>query len=217
LHAFLAGLAFVAGGVVLLAARVNGLAAVLALLAAAVYVLAYTPLKPRSTLCTLAGAVVGAIPPMIGWAAATGSLAPGAWILAAVLFVWQIPHFLSLAWLYRRDYERGGFRMLPVIDESGVLTCRMAVIYSMALLPIGLAATWAGVAGWVYAAGSCVLALGMVAMALRFAVRREDADARRLFLASLVYLPLLLVLLVADRGPVAESIVLVGSLATGSL
>lgn len=201
LHALAFAVAMVAGGAFLLAVRVNGLTALLALLAAAVYVLAYTPLKARSTLCTLVGAMVGAIPPLMGWAAATGRLDKGAWILAAVLFVWQIPHFLSLAWLYREDYRRGGFRMLPLVDPSGRLTCLVSVLYSAALLPIGLAATVMGVAGWTYAAGSCALAAGMGVMAVRLFLHPTEGRARQLFVASLIYLPLLLTLLLADRGP----------------
>jgi heme O synthase-like polyprenyltransferase len=140
---------------------------------------------------------------MMGWAAARGELGPGAWILGAILFVWQIPHFLSLAWLYREDYERGGFRMLPLIDPSGRATALMVVLYTLALLPVGLAASLAGLAGWVSAAGSLVLGLAFLAFALRLRASLTEASARRVFLASLLYLPLVLGLMVTDRGPAA--------------
>ncbi len=164
------------------------------------YVLVYTPLKTRSSLCTLAGAVCGAIPPMMGWTAVTGTLDYGAWILGAILFVWQIPHFLALAWLYREDYSRGGFRMLPVHDQDGRLTCHLAVLYSLALIPLGLVVTITGLAGWIYAFGSVLLGGVMVTAGVFFTFRRLDIDARRLFIASIIYLPLLLGLMVADRG-----------------
>jgi protoheme IX farnesyltransferase len=188
-------------GLCILAAFANLLTAALALTVVVTYLAFYTPMKPRTPLCTLVGAVCGAIPPMMGWTAAAGRLEIGAWILAAVLFLWQIPHFLALAWLYREDYERGGFRMLPVLDRTGAVTGRMVVLYSLALLPIGLAATLAGMAGWVFLAGSVVLGMGLLALGVRLARLRTDRSARMLFFASLVYLPVMLALLVADRGP----------------
>jgi protoheme IX farnesyltransferase len=200
-QALRAGVASIAVGLAVLAAFANLLTAALALTVVVVYLGFYTPMKPRTPLCTLVGAVCGAIPPMMGWSAAAGRLEIGAWILAAVLFLWQIPHFLALAWLYREDYERGGFRMLPVLDRSGVVTGRMVILYSLALLPIGLAATLAGMAGWVFLAGSVVLGMGLLALGVRLARVRTDRSARALFFASLVYLPVLLTLLVVDRGP----------------
>jgi protoheme IX farnesyltransferase len=186
-------------GPVLLALLAKPLAAVLALLTALIYVLGYTPLKVRTPLNTLVGAVVGAIPPMIGWAAATGRLDFGAWLLGAILFFWQIPHFLALAWLYREDYARGGFRMLPVVDHDGGLTGRIVVLYSLILLPLGLSITLAGLAGLWYAAGAALLGLGLLAAGVRLYRQRQAADARRVFLASVIYLPLLPGLMVADR------------------
>jgi heme O synthase-like polyprenyltransferase len=148
------------------------------------------------------GAICGAIPPMMGWTAATGRVAYGAWVLGAILFVWQIPHFLALAWLYRIDYERGGFRMLPVLDRSGSLTSQVALVYTVALVPIGLAITLAGLAGTVFLVGSFLLGLGMLAQGIRLHLRRTDANARLLFVASLVYLTVFLILLVGNRGPI---------------
>jgi protoheme IX farnesyltransferase len=190
-----------AAGLAVLAAFVNGLAALLALFTVVVYVALYTPLKTRSTLNTLLGAVCGATPPMIGWVGATGALDAGAWSLGALLFVWQIPHFLALAWLYRDDYARGRFAMLPVFDRSGQLTCQIVVLTSLMLIPLALSATLLGLAGWVFTGGSIVLGLWMGARGVRLYRERSNDNARRVFLASLVYLTAILALLVIDRGP----------------
>ncbi|HQT95105.1 MAG TPA: heme o synthase, partial [Thermoanaerobaculaceae bacterium] len=200
-HALAFGVVVAGAGLAILAAEANTLTAVLGLTVVLVYTLVYTPLKPRSPLCTLAGAVCGAIPPMMGWTATGTPLGFGAWLLAGVLFLWQIPHFLALAWLYRDDYARGGFRMLSVVDASGRSTGQAAVLYSMALLPVGVLAALGGMTGWGFAAGSLVLTGGLVALALALAAKKSDAVARRLFLATLIYLPLLLGLMVADRLP----------------
>jgi protoheme IX farnesyltransferase len=196
------GTALAAAGLAVLAVRVNALTAWLGLAVVVVYVAVYTPLKTRSTLCTLAGAVCGAIPPMMGWSGAAGRLEFGAWILAFLLFVWQIPHFLALAWMYRADYERGGFRMLPLVDPTGVITARVAVLYCIALLPVGFVATMAGVSGWIAAFGALACGGGLLLLGAQLARTRSDASARRLFLATLAYLPLLLAFLVLDRAPV---------------
>lgn len=193
------GLGLVAVGIGLLAARTTLLTAALGMAVVAVYTLVYTPLKPRTSLCTLAGAVCGALPPMMGWAAAGTGLGFGAWLLAGVLFLWQIPHFLALAWLYREDYRRGGFRMLPVVEPDGRSTARMVTIYTLALLAVALGATPTGLAGRTYGLGAAVLGIGLLAAGIHLARTRTDASARRLFLATLVYLPLLLGLMVADR------------------
>ncbi len=203
-HALIAGAIASVAGPLLLAWRTNPTAALLALLTGVLYLAVYTPLKTRNSLCTLAGAVVGALPPMIGWAAATGTIGFGALLLASLLFVWQIPHFLSLAWLFRDDYARGGFRMLTVAEPSGKSTFRMIILYSLALLPVALAATAGGLAGWIYGAGSFLLGAAMVLLGVRFHHLRCDRSARRLFFASLVYLPVLLTLMVIDKGPVAR-------------
>jgi protoheme IX farnesyltransferase len=186
-------------GPLLLWTQVAVLPAALAALCLLMYVLLYTPLKPRTPLNTLVGALVGAIPPLVGWTAASGQLAAGGWILAAVLFFWQIPHFLALAWMYRDDYARGGFRMLPVVDASGRLTCRVILLYTLVLLPLGLSATLVGLAGPISAAGSVMLGAGLLWLALRLHGQRTAVNARRVFLASIIYLPLLLGLLVTDR------------------
>ncbi len=198
-HATAYGLVCGAIGVGLLALATGALPALLAAANIVWYVLIYTPMKTRSTLNTIAGAVVGAVPPMIGWSAATGSLALGAWILAAVLFVWQVPHFLALAWMYRDDYERGGYRMLPAIDPTGRLTARMACLWAVALLPVALGVTLIGDAGWIYAAGSLALGGYMTMLGWGLIRRVDHQRARRLFFASVMYLPLLLGLMVLDR------------------
>ena len=187
-------------GCALLAMFSTVLAASFAAVNILLYVLLYTPLKPRTTLNTLVGAVTGAIPPVIGWTAATGTMAPGAWALFGILFVWQLPHFLALAWLYRADYLAGGFVMLPSLDPDGTATAQATLLTSLMLVPVGLLATLTGVAGFAYAAVALVSGLWMSWLALRFLQERSDARARKLFLASLAYLPILLGAMVLDRG-----------------
>jgi protoheme IX farnesyltransferase len=198
-HALLVALVAAGSGVLLLATLVNLLTAALAALVVLLYVLVYTPLKTRSHANTLVGAVCGAIPPVMGWTAARGVLEPPAFILAALLFAWQIPHFLALAWMYREDYARAGYRMLPLEDPSGRRTAAMVLLYSLALIPISLAASAGGLSGWVYAAGATLLGAGLVALGARLVRERSVSNARRVFLASITYLPLLLGLMVLDR------------------
>lgn len=200
-HSFIVAMLLGYIGLAILAMLVNLAAAGLALLTLLIYIFAYTPLKTRTSLNTLVGAICGAIPPMIGWVGAAGSLDYGAWVLALLLFVWQIPHFLALAWLYRKDYERGGFAMLPAIDPSGRLTGRVVVLMTLVLLALGVATALSGLAGWLYAFGSVALGLWLLRLGLRLHAQRSDSNARRVFLASLVYLPTLLCLMVIDRGP----------------
>lgn len=203
-HALLFGLVAAVAGPILLALFVNALSALLALFAALLYVLVYTPLKARTPFCTLVGAVCGALPPLIGWAGATGGISAGGLVLFALLFAWQIPHFLALAWLYREDYARAGFRMLPAIDPNGRVTFHMVMLYTLALLPTALAAALVGAAGPIYAAGSLLLGLGLLFLGAQLYAQRNNAAAKRLFLASVVYLPLLLGLLALDRGPAGQ-------------
>jgi protoheme IX farnesyltransferase len=182
-------------GLAILATLCGPLAALVAFSTWASYLFVYTPLKRRSHLATIVGAVPGALPPVIGWAAASGSLEPGAFILFAIVFLWQIPHFLAIAWLYRDDYERGGFPMLPVIDREGTLTGRQAVLHSVALLVVSLSPVAAGLGGGLYLAGALVLGVALTLAALRLARARNLAAARFLFLASVLYLPALTSLL----------------------
>ncbi|HVN33220.1 MAG TPA: heme o synthase [Thermoanaerobaculaceae bacterium] len=201
-------------GLAVLALKANVLTALLGLAVVLIYTLVYTPLKPRTPLCTLAGAVCGAIPPMMGWTATGAPLSFGAWLLAGVLFLWQIPHFLALAWLYREDYARGGFRMLPAVDPSGRVTGQMAVLYALALVPVGVLGALGGMTGWLFAAGAVALGVALVTFALRLAALRTEPVARRLFLATLVYLPILLGLMVADRVPAQAARLAVATLGT---
>jgi len=163
------------------------------------YLFVYTPLKPRTSLSTLVGAVPGALPPVIGWAAARGSLDPGAWVLFAIVFLWQVPHFLAIAWLYRDDYARGGLPMLPVIDRTGHTTGRQVVANSLALGLVTIVPTAAGMAGRLYLVGALLLSLAMIGASARLASRRTTAAARQLFLVSLVYLTGVCALLIIDR------------------
>jgi heme o synthase len=163
------------------------------------YVLVYTPLKRKTSLATLVGAVPGALPPVIGWAAARGQVEPGAVVLFTILFLWQVPHFLAIAWIYRDDYAEGGLPMLPVLDVDGRLTGRQTVVHSLALLLVSLAPVAAGMAGTVYLVGALLLDVALTAMAVRFAVHRSLKTARGLFFMSLVYLAGLSALLVAAR------------------
>ena len=194
-EATLFGLLLTAAGLALLAALGGALPALVAFATWASYLFLYTPLKRRTHLATLVGAVPGALPPVIGWAAASGRLEPGAFILFAIVFLWQIPHFLAIAWLYREDYERGGIQVLPVIDREGVLTGRQAVLHSVALLVVSLAPVAAGLGGTLYLAGAVVLGVGLTLASLRLARARDLGAARFLFLASVLYLPALTSLL----------------------
>jgi protoheme IX farnesyltransferase len=185
-------------GLGILAVGTNRLTTMLSFFVILVYVLIYTPLKMRTPLNTVVGAVCGAVPPMMGWAAATGRLDAGAWILGGILFAWQIPHFLALAWLYREDYARGGFRMLPAVDLEGRLTARLAFLYAAALLPITAALSAFGVTGGAFLVTSQAVGLAFVGLGWVFLRARNQPSARRLFLASIIYLPVLLGLMVVD-------------------
>ena len=186
-------------GLIVLAAGVNVLSAVVALATLASYAVVYTPLKRRSSFATVVGAIPGALPPVIGWAAAANSLSQGAWVLFAIVFLWQLPHFLAIAWMYRDDYARAGLPMLPVIEPDGRSTARQAVLYAAALVPAALAPTLVGMSGAIYFAGALGLTLLFLVMAIRFAWTRAVHDARRLFFSSIIYLPILWLLMIANR------------------
>jgi heme o synthase len=186
-------------GILQLGFGANWLAATLATITLASYALVYTPLKRVTSLATIIGAVPGALPPVIGWAASRGSIGVEAWVLFAIVFFWQMPHVLAVSWLYREDYARGGIRVLPVEDPNGRSTAFQMVNYAAALVPISLLPTVVGIAGRAYLAGAIVLGVALLAMTIRFARNRTPEGARRLFGASLVYLPILWVLMLADR------------------
>jgi len=196
------GAALSVAGLALLATRASRVAAALALATLVVYLAIYTPMKRRTSLATLVGAVPGALPPLIGWAAAhraTSGLDAGGAALFAIVFLWQIPHFMAISWLYRDDYANAGFPLLPVIDPDGSRAGRQAVVYAMALLPASLMPALAGVAGVAYAAIATVLGAGLLALSWRFAVARTDRAARALFLGSITYLPLLWIAMIANH------------------
>jgi protoheme IX farnesyltransferase len=175
------------------------LAALVAGFALISYVFLYTPLKRKTSLNTLVGAVPGALPPVIGWTAVTGSVGAGAGILFLVLYLWQIPHFLAIARIYREDYARAGMPMLPVVDRKGDLTARQMVSYCLALIPVSLMPGLLGLAGLVYLMGALLLGLGFLGSALGFHRDHSIPQARRVLWASLVYLPILFILLLVDR------------------
>ena len=162
------------------------------------YLLVYTPMKRRSPAATLVGAIPGALPPLIGWAASAGRLSLGGLALFAIVFLWQIPHFMAIAWMFRDDYASAGFPMLPVVDGDGRRTGRQAVLYAAALVPVSLVPGLAGVSGAWYMAVALVLGLALLALAWRFAARRDAMSARRLFLGSIAYLPILWVVMILD-------------------
>jgi len=193
------GLALTVAGVVYLGAAVNRVSAVVVAVTAASYLLVYTPLKRQSSLCTVFGAIPGALPPVTGWVAARGEFGVGAWVLFGILFLWQLPHTLAIACVYRKDYARADLRMLPVMDPDGGSTGRQVVINCLALFAVGLLPALVGMAGSVYFFGALVLGAAMLASGLGLAVGRSLADARRLVYASLVYLPALFVLMAVDK------------------
>lgn len=188
-------------GFSLLLVFVNRTTAFLGLATFLTYLVAYTPLKRRSTFSTLVGAVPGAMPPLMGWTASYGSLAWEGWVLFAILFIWQIPHFLAIAWIYREDYARAGLPILTVIDEKGALVSKQVLLYSSVLLPLSLIPSILGVTGSAYFFGALVLGVGFFIFSVYLAIFQTKVYARRLFLASIVYLPLLGILMAVDRVP----------------
>lgn len=184
------GLALSAAGIGILGWAANMLAALLALITLIVYVAIYTPMKRRSDLATIVGAIPGALPPLIGWAASHGSLSLGGWTLFAIVFLWQIPHFMAIAWLYRDDYGRAGFPMLPVIDPAGKIAGRQALLYAVALLPVSLLPAVVAVTGPAYFWLALALGAGLIALSWRFSRSPTESTARALFFGSIIYLPL---------------------------
>jgi protoheme IX farnesyltransferase len=186
-------------GLVQLAFAVNLLTALLGAATLAGYLFVYTPLKRVSSLATVAGAVPGAVPPVMGWTAARGDLEAGAWALFGILFLWQLPHFLAIAWMYRDDYARGGFPMISVGDLEGRRTGRQAMLWAAALVPVSLAPAALGLTGTVYFLGALALSLAFFGFAVAFGQARSHAAARRLLLVSVLYLPAILAVMLADR------------------
>lgn len=197
--AFMLGIGLAITGVAWLYILVNGLSASLAAATIAIYVLVYTPMKRRTCFCTVMGAVAGAIPPVIGWAAIQPSLGLGAWVLFGVLFTWQMPHFLAIAWMYRDEYAQAGFVMLKRDDPTGAITGWQSFGWTVALVAVAAVPWFAGSHGTVYLAGAMLLTGAMLVCAGQFLVERSRPTARQLFLASIIFLPLLLGLMVFSR------------------
>jgi len=193
------GILLSAAGGIYLAWTVNSLASFLAMLTLAAYLLLYTPLKRKTPLCTLVGALPGAMPPLIGWAAARGSLAAEAWILYAILFFWQFPHFTAIAWLYRKDYSRAGYLMLPPADHEGRFMATQVMGFSLLLIPVSIIPALLGQAGLLYLIGAVALGLLFFYHGARLALVRSAPLARRVLLASVVYLPLIYALMMVDK------------------
>lgn len=186
-------------GTILLALAVNLLTAAIGLGTLIAYVGVYTPLKTRTSLATLVGAIPGATPPVMGWTAATGEVGLGGWVLFAILFLWQLPHFLAIAWMYREDYRRAGMPLLTVNDTDGRSTARQTVLYTVALLPVSLMPSALGITGWPHLAGAVLFGALFLVAAWRFARGQTQILARRLLLTSVIYLPALLAVAVVDH------------------
>ena len=201
------GLSF--AGLFILRAGVNVMAYILALVTLLSYLFLYTPMKRKSSLNTLVGAIPGALPALIGWSAANGDISAPGFVLFGILFVWQMPHFLSLAWMYRKDYGRAGFKMLPVVDENGTQTGWQMIAFSVALLLLSVCLTMLRLTGYVYCGGAVVLSAMFLPPSIRFlqssvatdeeAVVRKNNYSRKVFFWSLAYLPLLMALMVIDK------------------
>ena len=193
------GVVLSVAGTAILALAANLLAALVAVTTLVIYLGVYTPLKRRSAISTLVGAVPGALPPLIGWTAGRGAIDAGGLTLFAIVFLWQIPHFMAIAWIYRDDYRRAGFPMLPVIEPDGLRTGRQAVLYALALVPVSLVPALVGVAGLVYFWFALALGVSFLALSARFAASRSEGRARALFYGSLVYLPLIWAVMILDH------------------
>jgi protoheme IX farnesyltransferase len=198
-QAFIFGWVLAIAGFAILAFAVNLLSGLLGLFTLVSYLFIYTPLKQRSSLSTVVGALPGAMPPMIGYAAASGELTAQAWALFAILFVWQFPHFLAIAWMYRDDYSRAGIRMLPVVEPDGRSTSRQIVGYASTLIPVSLFPTMLGMTGKIYVVGALILGGWFLYVGVRVAFDRTAVRARKVLLASVIYLPLIYGLMVLDR------------------
>jgi protoheme IX farnesyltransferase len=198
-RALIFGWLLAAAGFLILWLGVNFLSGLLGLITLICYLFVYTPMKQRSSLSTVVGALPGAMPPMIGYAAASGVLTPQAWALFAILFVWQFPHFLAIAWMYKDDYSRAGIRMLPVVEPDGKSTSRQIVGYASTLIPVSLFPTMLGMTGKIYVVGAILLGGWFLYVGIRVAFDRTVRRARQVLLASVIYLPLIYGLMVLDR------------------
>lgn len=178
---------------------VNALTAILGLVVIVGYVLVYTPLKTRTSASTAIGALPGALPPLMGWTAAANDITLGAWALFAMQFLWQFPHFLAIAWMYRDEYAKAGILMLPVVEPEGKITARQIVMFAIMLLPVSLAPFFFGLSGKIFLGGATVLGIWFLWASIQTARTMTKERARRLLLVSVIYLPLLFILMVADK------------------
>lgn len=197
--ALLAGATWTVAGIAYLALFVHRLPAALALLTLVTYLFIYTPMKRFTPFCTIVGAFPGAIPPVIGWTAARHQITLEAVLIFAILFVWQLPHFMAIGWIYREDYQRAGYQMLSARDPEGKRSARSAIGYTLLLIAVSALPTFYRIDGYVFLVGALVCGLGLLMAAIRFAQKRSDMNAKKLFLASNIYLPLVMLLLVIDR------------------
>lgn len=197
-HALWFGVSLALSGGIELGFGVNWLTSGLGMATLFLYLFLYTPLKQKTWWSTTVGAFPGAMPPLIGFAAASGTLSPAAWALYAILFIWQFPHFYAIAWMYREDYSRAGIQMLPVVEPDGESTAKQILIYSVVLIPISLLPNYLGMAGMIYAVGVVLMGLAFLYSGIQVAQDRTKAKARRVLLASVVYLPVLYGLLLVD-------------------
>jgi protoheme IX farnesyltransferase len=195
------GIALAVAGFTELAIFVNPLTGMLGALTLLAYLFIYTPLKKVSHLSTVIGALPGAMPPLMGYAASNGALTAEAWTLFAILFVWQFPHFLAIAWMYREDYARAGIRMLPVVEPDGMSTARQIVLYASTLIPLSLLPVLLGMSGKIYLVGALLLGMWFLYTGVRVAFDRTNVRARQVLLASVIYLPMIYGLMVLDRPP----------------
>lgn len=178
---------------------VNGLTAILGLIVIIGYVLLYTPLKTRTSASTAIGALPGALPPLMGWTSASNDITLGAWTLFAILFLWQFPHFLAIAWMYREQYAKAGIKMLPVVEPEGKITAQQIVIFTILLLPVSIAPFFIDLAGWIYLVGASLLGFWFLFASIQTARRKTDKQARKLLLISVIYLPLIFLLMVFNK------------------
>ena len=178
---------------------VNGLTAILGLVVIVGYVLVYTPLKTRTSASTAIGAIPGALPPLMGWTAAANEITLGAWALFAMQFLWQFPHFFAIAWMYREQYKKAGILMLPVVEPSGALTFRQIILFTIMLVPVSIAPFIFGISGTVFLVGAILLGLWFLYAGVRSALDRSNERARTLLLVSVIYLPFLFILMVANK------------------
>jgi len=198
-HGLWFGILLSGGGALYLALAVNRLSSLLAFLTLISYLVLYTPLKRKTALCTLVGAFPGAMPALIGWAAASGSLSLGAWLLFAILYLWQVPHFMAIAWIYREDYDRAGYMVLPRGKRRNSFIAWQSVLPLLVLIPLSLTPTLLGYAGRAYLIGALLLSFGFLYCGARFVIHRSNAIARQLLLASIIYLPSVFLLMVLDK------------------